>query len=234
MKRPVNRPRNLQLGRGRDSSGKTPSVVISQPEAHSEEERWQEDMAILRWAAQDLANKRASSREVSQSLVRKRPVEQIAQAVEAPTHIDQKVIRVLYDLNPERAASLFNLAVRDGSPDERRTIGNALANSGLLDEAINKLFDRKRENSYGELSLLFLAAKAGEVAPLTKLIERHPSTELKFAIIQLLASSGGPEVLPAFLRLAGKSSLTANLRVTLQEAIAEITSQQRQEASSAA
>ena len=235
LKRPVNRSRNLQLGRGRSSSEKTRSVaVISQPEQRpTEEERWQEDIAILRWAARELAVKRAASRELSPDHVGTVP-EQIAQSVEEPTSIDQKLIRALYDLDPNRAASLFSLAVRDGSPEERRTIGNALSSSGLIEEAINKLFDRKRENSYGELSLLFLAAKAGEVRPLTKLIERHPSTELRLAIIQLLASSGGPEVLPAFRHLAVKGTLPANLRVVIQEAIADITSQQKQAASSAA
>jgi hypothetical protein len=201
----------------------------------TEEDRWQEDMEILRHAARELAAIRSTSSEVSQSSVYTPTVEEVPQSDERQSTADQNVlIRALYDLDPERAASLFNLAVRDGSPEGRRTIGSALVTSGLVDEAIDKLFDRQHQNSYGELSLLFLAAKAGEVRPLIKLIEKHPSTDLRLAILHLLASSGGSAVLPAFQRLAVKGSLPISVRSAIQVAIAELSTHQKETASSAA
>jgi hypothetical protein len=192
-------------------------------------------MEILRRAARELAANRSTSSAVSESSVYAPSLEEVPQSDQGQSTADQNVlIRALYDLDPDRAASLFNLAVRDGSAEGRRTIGSALVTSGLVDEAIAKLFDRQHQNSYGELSLLFLAAKAGEVRPLIKLIEKHPSTDLRLAILHLLASSGGSAVLPAFRRLAVKGSLPTGVRLAIQEAIAELSTHQEETASSAA
>ena len=42
------------------------------------------------------------------------------------------------------------------------------------------------------------AAKAGEFEALMRVIENHPSIELRVAVIRLLASSGEPEIAPRF------------------------------------
>ena len=237
MKRATARNRSLQATRDRTASENVALSPLSQREKSliSEEERWQEDMEILRQAAREMAAIRSTASDVTQSSVYTPAVEETRHSSEEQSTANQNVlIRALYDLDPDRAASLFNLAVRDGSPEGRRTIGNALVTSGLVDEAIDKLFDRQHQNSYGELSLLFLAAKAGEVRPLIKLIEKHPSTDLRLAILHLLASSGGSAVLPAFRRLAVKGSLPINVRSAILEAIAELSTHQKETASSAA
>ena len=97
-------------------------------------------------------------------------------------------------MNPDQAATLVNNALRDGSPEERRRIGSALADSGLLYEAIDDLMAENHESCYGAFSLLFLVAKAGVVEPLSAVIEKHPSLDVRLAVIRLLASSGEPGV----------------------------------------
>lgn len=189
----------------------------------SDEERWQTDMATLRKAAGQLALRRAESTFPIRKKDETRFERNFDQVLsEQSASIDKASIRALYDQDPDRAASLFNLALRDGSPEERRRIGAALAASGLVDEAINSLIVGNRENCYGEFSLLFLVAKAGEVQPLIRLIEMHPNMELRLAIVRLLASSGGPEVLSAFRRLAVNSALATEVRLALLEAINQI------------
>ena len=192
-------------------------------ESLTEDERWQQDIAALRRAAADLALRRNDPA----SPVRKRdvvaPLQQMAESPEGPSTAVRKMsVRDLYDQDPERAASIFNNALREASPEQRQEIGGALAASGVVDEAVDNLMEGNRENSYGKLSLLFLAAKAGEVQPLVRLIEKHPDIHLRLAVVRLLASSGGPEVLSVFRRLALRPSLAIGVQLALLEAINQL------------
>jgi HEAT repeat protein len=185
----------------------------------TDDERWSRDIATLRRAAEDLARRRnglQKPRVVS-------PFEQIAQALDDPSpELREKAVRELYELDPDRAATLVNEALRDGSPEERRRIGTALADSGLLYEAIEDLKAEHYESCYGAFSLLFLVAKAGVVEPLISVIENNPSTDLSLALLRLLASSREPEVMSAFRRLANNASLTPEVRRVADESLAQL------------
>ena len=139
----------------------------------------------------------------------------------------------LYDVHSDRAAS-FTRALREGSPERRRKIGAALADSGLASQAINNLTGESRERTYDAFSLLFLMAKAGEVQPLMKAIEEHGNIEVRLAVVKLLALSGQSEIVPAFRRLAVRGSLPSEVRSAVMEAIYQISSQSRETAPSAA
>jgi len=132
--------------------------------------------------------------------------------------------RALYDLNQDRAES-FARALRESPVERRRQIGAALAGSGLADEAIGNLTGESRDKTYDAFSLLFLMAKAGEVAPLIHAIESHADSEVRLAVVKLLALSGQQEILPAFRRLAVRGSLPAEVRSAVMEAIYQISSQ---------
>jgi hypothetical protein len=141
--------------------------------------------------------------------------------------------RALHDLQPDRAAT-FTRALREGSPERRRRIGASLADSGLAVDAIDNLTGESRERTYDAFSLLFLMAKAGEVQPLMNAIEEHDNTEVRLAVVKLLALSGQPEIVPAFRRLAVRGSLPSEVRSAVMEAIYQISSQARETTSSAA
>ena len=141
--------------------------------------------------------------------------------------------RALYDVQSDRAAS-FTRALREGSPERRRKIGAALADSGLASQAINNLTGESRERTYDAFSLLFLMAKAGEVQPLMRAIEEHANIEVRLAVVKLLALSGQSEIVPAFRRLAVRGSLPSEVRSAVMEAIYQISSQSRETAPSAA
>ena len=188
------------------------------PARRSEDERWNRDIAILRQAAQELVQRRNQK---PQLRLARSPFEQIAQLLDDPSaEVRQKAVRDLYEMDPDQAATLVNDALREGSPEERRRIGSALADSGLLYEAIDDLMAGNHENCYSAFSLLFLVAKAGVVQPLVSVIEKNPSLELSLAVIRLLASSGEPEVALTLKRLAGDDSLAPEL----QSAAAEVLS----------
>jgi hypothetical protein len=131
--------------------------------------------------------------------------------------------RALYDLTEDRADS-FTRALREAAPERRRQIGAALANSGLADEAIGNLTGESRDRTYDAFSLLFLMAKAGEVAPLIHAIESHPDSEVRLAVVKLLALSGQHDILPSFRRLAVRGSLPTEVRSAVMEAIYQISS----------
>ena len=65
-----------------------------------------------------------------------------------------------------------------------------MAASGLADEAINNLGSDKREETYNALSILFVMAKTGEVTPLVRALEQHPSDDIGRAVSKLLTLSG--------------------------------------------
>ena len=198
-----------------------------------EEERWQREQAILRRAAENRARRRNETKVALPSSVRVDSFDELTEALEDPSpQVRNEAVRLLYELDPDRAASFFNIALREGSPAERRDIGAALAGSGLVDEAINDLMGDSPENSYSAFSFLFLVAKAGEVQPLVQVIKNHPSIELRLTVIKLLASSGDPETIPAFRRLTA-SSLPVEVRAAIMDAIKQIDSQRSKTASSA-
>jgi HEAT repeat protein len=188
------------------------------PARRNEDQRWNRDIATLREAAQQLAQRR--SKPPQKSITQ---FDQIAELLDDPSAaMREKAVRDLYELDADRAATLVNDALRDGSPEERRRIGSALADSGLLYEAIDDLMAENHEHCYSAFSLLFLVAKAGVVEPLSTVIEKHPSLDLSLAVIRLLASSGEPEVASTLERLASNTELPAELRTAAAESFNQL------------
>ena len=101
--------------------------------------RWAQDILILRKAAEELATRRYGgiTRSVQDSNFRNTAV--LLSDPSAETR--RFAVRTLYDLDPDQAATLVNNALRDGSREERRNIGAALSDSGLLFEAIDDLMN---------------------------------------------------------------------------------------------
>ena len=192
----------------------------------SEDERWSNDIVTLRRAAEELAQRRHERSALGQLRLTRTPFEETADLLDDPSaEVRQKAVRDLYELDPDQAAMFVNNALRDRSPEERRRIGSALADSGLLYEAIDDLMAENHESCYGAFSLLFLVAKAGVVEPLRTVIEKHPSIDLSLAVIRLLASSGEPEVAATLRRLATNASLAPELQSAAAEAVAQLASQ---------
>jgi HEAT repeat protein len=188
------------------------------PARRTEDERWSRDIATLRQAAQQLAQRRNKPQKSNSHF------DQIAELLDDPSAaVREKAVRDLYELDADRAATLVNDALRDGSPEERRRIGSALADSGLLYEAIDDLMAENHEHCYSAFSLLFLVAKAGVVEPLSTVIEKHPSLDLSLAVIRLLASSGEPEVAATLERLASNTALPPELRSAAAESFNQLT-----------
>jgi HEAT repeat protein len=189
------------------------------PTRRTDDERWSRDITTLRQVAHDLAQRRHQPPKLANT-----PFDQIAELLddESPA-VREKAVRDLYEIDPDQAATLVNDALRVGSLEERRRIGNALADSGLLYEAIDDLMAENHENCYSAFSLLFLVAKAGVVEPLSTVIEKHPSIDLSLAVIRLLASSGEPEVGPTLQRIASNEALPAELRSAASESISQLT-----------
>jgi hypothetical protein len=192
--------------------------VRKAPARRTDDERWTRDIATLRQAAEELAMRRSKTPRIANS-----KFDHIAGLLDDPVAaVREKAVRDLYELDPDRAATLVNEALRDGSPEERRRIGSALADSGLLYEAIDDLMAENHEHCYSAFSLLFLVAKAGVVEPLRSVIENNPSLDLSLAVIRLLASSGEPDVAATLEHLASNGSLPQELRSAAAESINQI------------
>jgi len=188
------------------------------------DERWQQDIVVLRKAAEELARRRGALRGLRRSDEGSfRDISVLLDDDSAVTR--QWAVRKLYELDPDLAATRVNDALKNGSPQQRRNIGTALADSGLLFEAIDDLMAENHERCYGAFSLLFLVAKAGVVHPLTSVIENHPDTELRLAVIRLLASSKEMQVVSALQGIVNNGTLPPELRSATVKAISQITGQ---------
>ena len=213
----------------RSSAGSNDTRRDASTRSRVEDERWRVEKQTLRRAALELARRRAQLKMTAMAdlatVGEDDSLEIITKSLEDPSaEVRNAAVRALYRINADYAASFFNRALREGTPDRRRRIGAALASSGLVDEAIQQL-KAGSPNLYGTISLLFLVAKAGEVQPLIRLVEDHPSIELRLALIELLASSGEASIVPALRRLAVRSSLPAEVRSAVMDAIYQISSQ---------
>ncbi len=211
---------------------RSPSTTKAEEHRRLEDERWRQQQAVLRRAAADLAHRRAESTAATNTdriqIGQDDSFDLIIRSLDDPSpEVRNVAVRAFYDLNPDLAASFFNNALLQGSPEERRNIGAALVGSGLADHAIDTLTGESQENAYSAFSLLFLVAKAGEVEPLMRVIEDHPNIQLRLAVIKLLALSGEPKIVTAFYGLAQRSSLPSEIRSAVREAIFQISSKTR-------
>ncbi|MDT7540331.1 MAG: hypothetical protein QOE33_235 [Acidobacteriota bacterium] len=177
----------------------------------------------LRLDSEDVGERAASVRALAR-LSTGEAFHQICVAFDDPSQdVRNAAARALYDVSGDRADT-FTRALRESSPERRRQIGASLSSSGLADEAVSQLTGESRERTYDAFSLLFLMAKAGETAPLIRAIESHPDTEVRLAVVKLLALSGQHEVLTSFKRLAVRGSLPNEVRSAVMEAIYQISS----------
>ena len=139
------------------------------------------------------------------------------------TDVRNLAARALYRFQSDRAAT-FTQALREASPDRRRRIGAAVASSGLATDALASLAGENENHAYDAFSVLFLMAKAGEVECLIKEIENGRNLETRLAVVKLLALSGQSEVVTPFRRMTLRSSLPAEVRGALIEAIHQLQS----------
>lgn len=124
------------------------------------------------------------------------------------------------DLNATRVVWLVR-AFHEGDPKQRQQIAAALAASPLVMDAISDLQSESREKTYVAFSLLFTLAKSGELQPLLKAVETHPSIEVRLELVKLLALSQHPDVVPALRALASANSVDPEVRFAAQEVISQ-------------
>jgi hypothetical protein len=189
--------------------------------AHSEANSSNDEEAVLRRAAAELAERKAELRALatlSSAKNEESSVETITASLQDPSAtVRAAAVRALYAHNPDFATSFLNSAIRDSAPEERRTLGTAIVDSGLLEEDQSTTPDDR--GFYSALSVLFLLAKTGEVASLINVIRNHSSLNLRLALINTLAASKAPDVSPAFQQLLLDPSLPKEIRSAAMEAV---------------
>lgn len=114
-------------------------------------------------------------------------------------------------------AELFARAVREADAERRARIGEAIALSGLADEALAQLTSEREAPE--AFALLFVMAKTGVLAPLLRAVREDESNEVRLAIVRLLSLCDHPDVLPRLRDLAAQASLPADVRLAVMEAI---------------
>jgi hypothetical protein len=214
-----------KTGRGQPAVQNKPSTPRQSENTNAaarfDEDQWQRDMATLRRAAEDRARRQAAK-----GIELRPPVDQFdrlaTSVLECSDDQRPRAFRLLYNHDPERAASFLNMVLHAGTREERQQIGASLEASGLVEDAIRNLTGSSHNHSYRAFSLLFLVAKAGTVGPLIRVVEDHPNIELRLALIRLLGTSGAPDLVPQFQRLLANNSMPAELCIAMNEAVVQI------------
>lgn len=186
------------------------------------------DTAVLRRAAIVLASRKAEQRAAAIADLAHEgndSFDRISKALsdESPT-VRSAAVRALYEINPELAASFLNRALSEGSSEDRKRIGLAIAGTEVATDLNKDANVEDPRKTYGEISRLFLLAKAGQVQSLIQVIEEHPNTQLRLAVIKLLSLREEAEVLPAFYQLAMRASLPPIIRSAVMETLFELKS----------
>lgn len=184
-----------------------------------------QEEAILRRAAVELAERKAELRALatlsSARVDAQDSLESITSSLTDPSAtVRATAVRTLYAHNPDLATSLLNQTIRESSLEDRKRIGTALLDSGLID--VRSATAEDARSFYSARSLLFLLAKAGEAAALVNVIRDHPDLNLRIALIKSLASSQAPEVSPALQQLLTDPSLPKEARSAAMEAILQL------------
>jgi hypothetical protein len=71
--------------------------------------------------------------------------------------------------------------------------------------------------------VVFLMVKAGEVQPLVRALENHQDLEVRLTAITLSATSGHPDTIAVFRRVAVRASLPSEVRSAAMEGLHQIT-----------
>lgn len=175
--------------------------------------------------ADDQAERSAKESVQSWRAVDEKSLPEIIAAFNDPSEeVRNGAAHALYDLNSDRVGS-FTRVLREAAPESRRQIGAAFASSGLADDCISQLSGASPVSAIEAFSLLFLMVKAGEIQPLLRAIEEHPNSEVRMAVIKLLALSEQRELLPDLRRLVQHKSLPTAVRSALMQTIYQISSQ---------
>jgi HEAT repeat protein len=185
------------------------------------------DEAVLRRAAVALSQRKAERRATALAELARNgghdSFDQISKALsDGSATVRSAAVRALYEINPELAASFINRALGDGSLEDRKRIGLALAETGSASEVNDESNQQDPRELYGEFSRLFLLAKAGQVQSLIRVIEEHPNTQLRLAVIKLLSLREEADVVAAFYHLAMRASLSPKIRSAVMEALFKI------------
>lgn|GEM_PF-54971 len=127
-------------------------------------------------------------------------------------------VRAMFNDDRDGVAILTRV-LREAPEERRRRIGSAIASSGLVEMALDDLAGGNHDQTHQASLLLFLMIKAGETQPLLQAIEEYPKTDVRVAVVKLLALSRRAELLPELLRLAADHSLPTVIYAELMEAI---------------
>ena len=193
----------------------------------TEEESLRSERAILLRAAKELARHRYNIDEDAAAGPHVKgnedPFGLVSQTLtDSSAESRNAAARALFDQDPTRATAIVNQILRESSTDRRRELGAALAESGLATDALDVVSYNIAERIYQALAFILLLAKAGQVGPLTGVLEGHPRMDLRIAVVKLLELSGETDVVPVLRNMTANAALPYQVQRAMIEAIDRI------------
>jgi len=100
-----------------------------------------------------------------------------------------------------------------------RDIVHACIQSGIVSQNIDRLASNDRRQAYEAYSLICLLAKAKMIEPILEAISNHPNMEVRITAVQMLATTGQPEIFEELRNLALKEGISEEVNTALLEAM---------------
>ncbi|MBV9958055.1 MAG: HEAT repeat domain-containing protein [Acidobacteria bacterium] len=129
--------------------------------------------------------------------------------------------RALSRLSFDRADAYVRV-IETSDANELEAVALACIKTGMAGQALERLASDDRRQAYEAFSLLSLLARANQAQPILEVVERHTDINTCLVAIQLLGSSGHPDIASALRHLAVRETMPEQLRTALMEVVYKI------------
>jgi HEAT repeat protein len=100
-----------------------------------------------------------------------------------------------------------------------REVVHACIQAGIVSQNIDRLASNDRRQAYEAYSLICLLAKAKMIEPILEAISNHPNMEVRVTAVQMLATTGQPQIFEELRQLAVKDGIAEEVKTALLEAM---------------
>jgi HEAT repeat protein len=112
--------------------------------------------------------------------------------------------------------------IETSDSEELTDVALACIKTGMAAQALERLASDDRRQAYEAFSLLSLLGRANQAQPILETIEKHADVNICLVAVQLLGSSGQPDIAPALRQLAVREGMPEQLRTALMEVVYKI------------
>ncbi len=119
-------------------------------------------------------------------------------------------------------ADAYARVIETSDSEELAGVALACIKTGMAAQALERLASDDRRQAYEAYSLLSLLARANQAQPILETIEKHADINICLVAVQLLGSSGHPDIAQTLRLMAVREGMPEQLSTALMEVVYKI------------